>query len=189
MRRRNESGPTLLILALAGAALLVLVVGGSVGLYFLLRKPPEPQPPVASPSQPPPVRPEGPPPEATHEAVVREAVASMRRAAEAMDKAIDTASAEQAVSVVNREAQNLQRLRRRLAELGQPSRNQVARVKQLSPEIFNGAQAVTNGTAAALGRIQAGRFDRDLSIRLATASQDFGQAMVDFSQQARKHFD
>jgi len=125
----------------------------------------------------------------THETLVKEAIASMRDAASSMNRVTDPASAEQAVKVLQREAQNLQSLRQRLTGLGSASSPERDRVKQHSQAMIAASQGMQQAAAAVVGKIRAGQLPPDLAQRLAAASRDYGQSMVDFGQQATPLFE
>jgi hypothetical protein len=106
----------------------------------------------------------------------------MRNAASSLNSVTDAASAEQAVKILQREAQDLQSLRQRQAELGRASSSERDRIKQHSQEM-------TRASAAVVGKIQAGQFPPDLAQRLAAALKDYGQSMEDFGRQVTPLFE
>ena len=120
----------------------------------------------------------------SHEALVKEAIVSMRNTASALNGVTDAASAARAIEVLQRESQNLQSLRKRLADLGTATGLIRGRVKQHSQDMIAATQQMTQASATVVGKIQAGQFPPDLAQRLAKASMDYGQSMVDFSEQA-----
>src|SRR6266567_1877765 len=78
----------------------------------------------------------------THETLVKEAIVSMQDSASSLNRVTDATSAEQAVKVLQRQTQNLQSLRQRLAELGGASSSERARVKQHSQAVIAASQEI-----------------------------------------------
>jgi hypothetical protein len=87
-------------------------------------KQPPPAPPAAA----------APSPTQSHEMLVKEAIASMRNAASALNGVADAASAEKTVTILKRETQNLKLLHQRLTDLGRASGSERERVKQHSQD-------------------------------------------------------
>jgi hypothetical protein len=125
----------------------------------------------------------------SHEALVKEAIVSMRNTASSLNNATDATSAEQAVKVVQRETQNLQTLRQRLAGLGKASSSERERVKRHSQDMIAASDALSQAVAAAVGKIQAGRLPPELGRRLAATTHDYGKAMVDYGHQTTPLFE
>ena len=121
----------------------------------------------------------------THEACVQSAVTSLKNAAAAFNGVTDAKSAEQAVTIVQQETQNLRSYRDRLVALGKPSSAQKAKANKHTSDAVGAAQAMTRAVSEINSRIQAKRFAPELANRLTAAVQGLGQAMVDFGEQTK----
>jgi hypothetical protein len=126
---------------------------------------------------------------ATHEAVVAEAINSMRTTAASLNRVADPTSAERAIADVKRESQNLQSLRQQVTRLGKASASEKGRVQQHSQEMTGASQGMVQASSGVVKKIQAGQFSAYLAKRLASASEEYGQAMVDFGKQATPLFE
>lgn len=120
----------------------------------------------------------------SHDVLVKEAIASMRKSASSLNEVKDVASAEQTIKVLQQETQTLKSLQKRLGELGAASSSGRTRVKQHSDDMIAASQQMVQASSAVVAKIQAGQFLPELANRLAAASRDYGQSMADFSQQA-----
>ena len=125
----------------------------------------------------------------SHEALVKEAIVSARNTASSLNSVADAASAEQAVNVLQREAQNLQTLRQRQAELGRASSSERDRVKQHSQDVIASSKAMVQASSSVAEKIKGNHFPPELAKRIATASQEYGKAMTDFWTQTKPLFD
>jgi hypothetical protein len=118
-----------------------------------------------------------------HETLVKEAIASMGTAADSLDRVKDAASAEEAVTVLNREANNLDSLRERLTRLGKAPPAEKDRFnKQDSQAMIAASRRMTQSASTLIGKIQGGQFTVNLANRLREASDRYGKAMTDFAK-------
>jgi hypothetical protein len=118
----------------------------------------------------------------SHEPLVKEAIATMGTAADNLDRVKDPASAEEAVNVLNREADRLDSLRERLTRLGKASRTEQDRFnKQDSQSMITASRRMKESASALIGKLKAGKFTTNLADRLRGASDRYAKAMTDFA--------
>jgi hypothetical protein len=108
----------------------------------------------------------------------------MQTVSSALNSVQDAKAAEKAVQAVNREARTLRALRQELASLGAASAAERKRVKEHDREVITGSQAAQQAVAKVTAQIQAGQFPPELGTRLSSANYEYGQAMVEFAQEA-----
>jgi hypothetical protein len=118
----------------------------------------------------------------THEAVVRDAVASVRTVTAAIEGVRDVPTAEQAAQTVRQEVQTLRTLTQELARLGKASDAQRQRAKQHDQAVIDSSRAVQQATAALVARVRPDTYPRDVATKLLTATNDHGAALSEFSQ-------
>jgi hypothetical protein len=125
----------------------------------------------------------------SHESIVVEAIANLNRAAEAANRVRDTASARQAEQNLRSEAQALRELQERLVALGRPSGRDKKRVNGHSQQLIDASESIKKAIASLSAKQLSGQVERDVAMRLAKATIEYGEAMAAFAKVATPLFD